>query len=118
MPNWLSSDVRDLITSMLKTNPGERISVAKVLDHKWIKYGGFKTSPPSKSLNPVDELDEDALQHCRFIFPELTEEQLRNKIKSFGYHTATYLLLRNNDSGKKVSSITVLTNLKIIILFS
>lgn len=102
LPTWLTSDVRDLITSMLKTNPAERISVSKVLDHKWIKHGCINApNLLAKSLIPAAEFDDEALQCCRYIFPELTEEQLRNKIKSFGYHTASYLLLRNNDSGKK-----------------
>lgn len=91
---------------MLETNPYKRISVAKVLEHKWIKQDGFtKPSPLSKALNdPVNEVDEDALQHCHYMFPGLTMEQLREKVKSFGYHTASYLLLRNNDTVKKVSS--------------
>lgn len=105
MPQWLSSDVRDLISSMLKTIPSERISVTKVLDHKWIKRGTMRPSSLTMVSKPVDnEFDEEAFQCCRYLFPHLSEEVLRNKIKDFGYHTSSYLLLRHNDEAKKVIS--------------
>ena len=108
MPNFLSSDVRDLISSMLKTNPHERINVTKVLDHKWIKRG--TTRPSSLTMSPPTgalQFDDEAFQCCRYVYPQLSEEQLRNKIKDFGYHTATYMLLRNNAEAKKVNLMTI-----------
>lgn len=101
MPQFLSSDVRDLISLMLKKNPGERISVAKVLDHKWIKRGEIKPCPVN-ILPSTKDIDEEAFKCCQMIFPEMLEEQLRSKIKDFGYHTATYLLLKNNSEAQKV----------------
>ena len=101
MPPWLSSDVRDLISSMLKVNPNDRITVSKVLDHKWLKQGASKLNSLNMSP-PAKDFDEEAFQCCRYLFQDLTEEQLRNKIKNFGYHTSTYLILRNNAEAKKV----------------
>ena len=101
MPQWLSSDVRDLISLMLKKNPLERISVSKVLDHKWIKRG--ENFGPINIQSPFNiKEDNEAFHCCLKLFPELTQDQLRNKIKDFGYITATYLLLQNNSDAKKV----------------
>lgn len=118
MPQWLSSDVRGLISSMLKTNPSERISVKQVLEHKWLKRTSSTLKPTIKpnNLNEsviMEEFDEEAFKCCRSLFPELSEGQLRVNITKFGYHTATYLLLRNNSEAKnRISQISKTNSLQ------
>lgn len=44
-PSYLSSDVRDLISKLLKKNPHQRINLDEVLNHRWIKkYQNVVTS--------------------------------------------------------------------------
>ncbi|KAI7694706.1 Maternal embryonic leucine zipper kinase [Sarcoptes scabiei] len=101
MPVWFSSDVRDLLISMLKTNPSERISVSKALNHPWVQKVSTNISPPLPSSEPSDAIDLKALSCCGLLFPRLNEENLKDEIKKFGYVTATYLLLKDNPEAVK-----------------
>lgn len=103
IPQWLSADVRDLISSMLKTNPVDRITVAKALEHRWIKKGFIDNSFTSTSVSsPIEVIDPKAFQCCKLLFPKYSEQELKCKLKDFGYITSTYLLLRNNPEAIKV----------------
>lgn len=103
MPQWLSTDVRDLISSMLRVNPTERITVPKVLDHRWIRRAGASSQQLEILKSPPNVLDGEAFRCCQLLFSDLTKEQLLVKIKEFGYITSTYLLLKNNTESVKVS---------------
>lgn len=102
MPQFLSPEVKDLIGCMLRVNPAERISVPKVLDHRWTRKGGPSQQQLNLLKSPPNVLDVDAFTCCQLLFPQLTKDQLLAKIKDFGYHTASYLLLKNNPNACKL----------------
>ncbi|XP_027202280.2 LOW QUALITY PROTEIN: maternal embryonic leucine zipper kinase-like [Dermatophagoides pteronyssinus] len=102
MPQWLSADVRDLIASMLRSNPADRITVAKALDHRWIRKGFTSVSPsmptPIPSHGPLSPaiIDQKIFSYLQQLFPRMTDLELRRRLKLFGYVTATYLLLKHD----------------------
>ncbi|KAG0489657.1 hypothetical protein HPP92_006520 [Vanilla planifolia] len=61
-PNWLSSDVKRLITRILDPNPLTRISIAKIKEHSWFKKD-FITEK-IKSENESIPLDCNAAFDC------------------------------------------------------
>lgn len=107
MPQWLSADVRDLISAMLRTNPAERITVAKALDHRWIRKGFTALSPsvppPISQRNPLSpqSIDQKIFSYLEQLFPQMSEVELRGRLKLFGYVTATYLLLKHDPQSIK-----------------
>lgn len=101
MPPFLSSDVRDLINQMLRVNPSERISVTKVLHHKWLTKRLELGNKPPVPLKPASVSRDEAFECCQLLFPRLSEQVLKDKIKNYGYHTATYLLLKDNEPAMK-----------------
>lgn len=107
LPRWLSEDARNLISSMLKVNPAERISVSKALRHNWITKGLVDT--PSTGVNQPEssnDIDSDAFNCCKILFPNINEQDLRVRLKQFGYITATYISLKNNPEAIKNVRIT------------
>lgn len=111
MPQWLSADVRDLIASMLRSNPADRITVAKALDHRWIRKGFTSHSPsmppPIPSHGPLSPatIDQKIFSYLQQLFPRMTDLELRRRLKLFGYVTATYLLLKHDPQAITVSLI-------------
>ncbi|XP_054166356.1 maternal embryonic leucine zipper kinase-like [Oppia nitens] len=96
MPDVLSADAKDLIRSMLKTNPLERITIDKILSHPWLRSEmTFKTRVQIMRTN----FDEEVFFQCHRFYPEVPLKELRQKIMSgFGYLTATYWLLKMNSN--------------------
>ena len=95
MPDWLSADAKDLIRSMLKTNPSERITIEKILTHRWLRDEmiGSNTCVQVMKAN----LDEEVFFQCHRLFPEVPLKELRqNILHGFGYQTACYWLLKMN----------------------
>jgi serine/threonine protein kinase len=95
LPEWLSKDAKDLIKSMLKTNPNERITVNAMLSHPWICP--HNEQQQNKSIQIIKQnLDEEVFYKCHQLFPETPIKDLRqNILHGFGYQTATYWLLKN-----------------------
>lgn len=102
-PLFLSIDVLDLLSQMLKTNPTQRITVAKALQHRWFKKdtNGVDATlkPPASKFN---DFDIDAFKCCIMLFPMHSEEKLKSMINDYGYVTSTYQLLKNNPNAIKV----------------
>lgn len=51
--NWdifLSDDAGDLMQSMLRQNPRERLTLAQVMAHTWVTNGEVEAPPPSEPL--------------------------------------------------------------------
>ncbi|CAG2180358.1 unnamed protein product [Oppiella nova] len=95
MPDWLSADAKDLIRSMLKINPSERITIEKILTHRWLRDEmiGSNTCVQVMKAN----LDEEVFFQCHRLFPEVPLKELRqNILHGFGYQTACYWLLKMN----------------------
>lgn len=104
-PLFLSIDVLDLLGQMLKTNPMQRISVAKALQHRWFKKDTTVASnqtPMKPPMAKADEFNQEAFKCCTMLFPMYTEEKLKSMLNEFGYVTSTYILLKNNPNAIKV----------------
>ncbi len=99
---------------MLKVSPVERASVKQILSHQWlqqqqqeVKKMALKTSEDS-----VDGLNEAALKECLMLHSHEVQNdivQMRFNILSnkFGYHTATYWLIKENFEQYKVSYLCI-----------
>lgn len=61
--NQISEEAKDLIKSMLKVDPEERISIEDALEHEWIINNGPQQIDESKSMNieqdNIDLVDTD-----------------------------------------------------------
>ncbi|OTF77362.1 maternal embryonic leucine zipper kinase-like protein [Euroglyphus maynei] len=110
MPQWLSADVRDLIATMLRSNPTDRITVAKALDHRWIRKGFTSLSPsvppPIPQYGPLspNSIDPKVFSYLLQLFPKMSDVELRARLKLFGYVTSTYLLLKHDPQAIQVST--------------
>lgn len=92
-PSWLAPHCLELIDSMLKVNPRERITVKEMMEHPWL-IEKFCSPVQWKSQYKDSVVDEDCLTelaiHC--MKPKNTMEQLLLQ-KRYDYLMATYLLL-------------------------
>ncbi|CAG2104316.1 unnamed protein product, partial [Medioppia subpectinata] len=95
MPDWLSSDAKDLIRSMLKTNPMERITIEKILIHPWLRDVMIDNKTTVQVMK--SNLDEEVFFKCHRLFPDVPLKELRqNILHGFGYQTSCYWLLKMN----------------------
>lgn len=98
-PLYLSIDVLDLMAQMLKTNPSQRITVSRALQHRWFKKNSIGEIMNDVKTVPVaqpDQLDLEALRCCALLFPQHDHDKLKTIMNDYGYVTATYLLLKHN----------------------
>jgi len=51
-PDFLSNDIKDLISKILKLEPNERLSLSSILSHPWLSE--HKTSNPSLKIFSLD----------------------------------------------------------------
>lgn len=98
-PYNLSSDLSSLISSCLKVNPIERISVHDILKHPWLNKFPLYYSPETKSQNPClvnDRIFNYLLEKDAFAGLAHEKNNLKEKIlkkKGFGLFITSYKLL-------------------------
>lgn len=51
LPDYLSSEVKDLITSLMQLKPQDRIPISEVLKHPWISFADWALVSPPKDLD-------------------------------------------------------------------
>lgn len=88
IPEWLSPELKDLLRGILNVNPAERLSVADIMNHSWIKI-----HHQENNIVPVVKLDPElvalaALQH-KLDREKLTKALMTKKHNSL---TTTYYL--------------------------
>ena len=105
MPSYLSLQVQDLISSMLKTNPNERITVEQILSHPWLNPLGQVDT----RIQILEEtLDDWAFFECHRLFPMTDIKDLRhNVLHAFNYQTAAYCLISMNNTSLNVRLIII-----------
>ncbi|XP_057979409.1 CBL-interacting protein kinase 18-like [Malania oleifera] len=62
-PNWFPSEVRRLLSKMLDPNPNTRISIAKMMEHRWFRRGlNSEVVNPETGVKELASLDADVIQ--------------------------------------------------------
>jgi len=61
LPSNLSSEAQDLITQLLKKNPGDRITLSGILDHPFMTQERLLKYPSSNHLYPPQNVAEQSL---------------------------------------------------------
>lgn len=103
MPFSWNRDVKELIKAMMTTDPKQRITIEQILAHPWINADCDKIN--SKDFADTandDQLDEEILLKCAALSDCHDLKMLRQKVKHFGYETATYHLIKSDPSKFKV----------------
>lgn len=105
LPNDLTEDCRDLISSMLVVNPHERITLQGVKEHPWVGLPADVSSKRPQSHFHIpqkhEEFDEQILDEsikCGFTREEITSSVLNNL---YNNASAVYLLLLSRASTRK-----------------
>jgi serine/threonine protein kinase len=62
MPAYLSAPCKDLITSMLRALPADRISMEKILDHPWLKNRGSGRKANSGRVSSLPPLPSRSIE--------------------------------------------------------
>ena len=98
-PNWISAEVRDLISLILKTDPSKRITISEIRKHRWYlqisrSQEFLKTNIPNQPAD-VDTFDPFVLAQIESIGirREVVEDALERGLHNNA--TTTYFLLRN-----------------------
>lgn len=97
VPDFISSECRDLIGRMLVVDPKQRASLDQVREHMWVRMDGEmvpKTNPDSfQAPLSVEDFDQDVLEEavqCGFDKDEIIEAVLFN---TYDHASSTYYLL-------------------------
>lgn len=85
------TDCKDMIRSMLKLNPSERITLDKLMQMPWMK------DVPIQPYSPSEALDEDVLKVMNVEY-KMSRREVEEALASTcpGYVAATYRILRSN----------------------
>jgi serine/threonine protein kinase len=113
MPSSLSDEAKDLIWSMLRVNPNERIKIHQIFHHPlMLKYPDFTTDKIESKLDhldiskPIIEIDPDILDNLQTLWHGLPQSHIikmlrnndKNPEKMFYYLLENYKLSHMNDS--------------------
>ena len=105
IPKFLSTNCKNLLKSILNTNPRKRFSLEDIKSHPWFNI--LKSSPSDgffvgRSEFPIDEDIVDCLQEYNFNKEELLKSLRENKHNHAT--TSYYLLLKKVEQCRKNSS--------------
>lgn len=94
VPDWLSQDSEYLLAQLLQVEPRRRITMGRLLSHRWLTRDGLSAVDPTSKFDGQC-LDEEILVGMAIQLgwdrPDLRSELLGWKFNSL---TATYLLLQ------------------------
>ncbi|GMI15695.1 hypothetical protein TrLO_g14052 [Triparma laevis f. longispina] len=99
-PDYISTEVRDLIRRILNTDPEMRLSIEQIRRHPW-----FQTNPssPASPMACGDKMtfDSDIIQQLQDL--KINTEQVKEALRSDGHNflTASYYLLSNRKRRNK-----------------
>lgn len=112
MPSFLSTEACDLIRKMLTVDPKSRITVREVLIHPWLRNRTMNFSRINRRLEfagsgPSKHIDEQILDKCCALFPQLTAAKLSDLIREdFNYYSTTYQLIMDKCPNKIPNKMT------------
>ena len=92
-PKWISTEVKDLITNILNTDPATRYTIANIRAHVWYNRIDMKQAPAVDKPGE-GEIDEAVVEECEKL--GLKRQALMESIVA-GHHnnaTTTYYLLK------------------------
>ena len=97
-PSWISSEVRDLISRILNTDPAKRMSISEIRQHRWYSQiskfqacesGALAQTLDAKLPDPLVLAQIEAIGIHRKVVEDALHHGLHNNA------TTTYHLLRN-----------------------
>jgi serine/threonine protein kinase len=83
MPDFFSSDVKQLIAKMLVVDPNKRLTIKEILENKWFKVG-FKKDEKNASNQKLKVSDEDVDRAMKETAGEEESEDTTQKTTSVG----------------------------------
>eukprot|EP00051_Salpingoeca_urceolata_P004899 m.68699 g.68699 ORF g.68699 m.68699 type:complete len:739 (+) comp13921_c0_seq2:375-2591(+) len=100
MPDYLSEDAQDLISSILKRNPEERWSLQRIKASPWLAHDE-QASKQAEQATPEIEIQERVLGHMAEL--GYNKEQLKTAVETqlVNEATATYSLLLDKFAEEK-----------------
>ena len=92
----MSADAKQLIRSMLQTDPKVRAKISDVMNHQWLRVD--TNSEFDLADIPVNPTYSEVLEVCQVLkFPKVSPIVLERQIQcDFGYKTATFRLIKSN----------------------
>jgi 5'-AMP-activated protein kinase catalytic alpha subunit len=106
LPNYLSNDVKDLLSKLLKVNPNERIKLNEIKKHPWFnlinqKKNYFFGIDTNKIIMPIDE---DIIKYMKLFYGIDHNLIIDNILKNYENNITTIynlLLQKEIRQGKK-----------------
>ena len=106
LPNYLSNDVKDLLSKLLKVNPNERIKLNEIKKHPWFnlinqKKNYFFGIDTNKIIMPIDE---DIIKYMKLFYGIEHNLIIDNILKNYENNITTIynlLLQKKIRQGKK-----------------
>jgi len=104
VPSWVSSDCKELIKSILRTDPKSRFTIDDIRKHKWMTMCGQNPEVLVDIIEPINEKILGMLQQYGIDKAKAVRALEKNKHNQI---TATYYLLlqkmKRNDEKRKTS---------------
>ncbi|KAJ3057498.1 MAP microtubule affinity-regulating kinase 1 [Rhizophlyctis rosea] len=90
LPDYLSSECRDVITKLLVVNPKKRYTCAQARDHPWLASVPIE-GPRRSAINPTPPSVSAAVHIARPHTEEEIDREVLDRLESYGFERAAAL---------------------------